>query len=193
TQNTLNKVAYPTIKIFCPGANYIHKGFQFIPEIIAEMIKHTSQKFEFILTLPQDSDLWNQIKNELEAKNITAYCINSGPYIYTELVTLLESSDIIFVPSLLETFSASYLEAMCAEKKLIVANKLFAKDICQDYAIYTNPMNSKETAYKIIKLFDNLSLSEAEISLGDQILNQYGDQKSRYHNLTNLLKNLSTK
>lgn len=180
-----------TIKIFCPGASYVHKGLQFIPGIISELIKLTPKKFKFILTLPKDSELWKQIENELQQKKLEDYCTNVGSYIYTELVSLLEDCDMVFVPSLLETFSASYLEAMCAGKKLIVAKKSFAEDICQDYAVYTNPTNFKESASKISKVFDDLKLSKSEIDLSNLILDQYGNQETRYYKLSGLIKTLS--
>lgn len=181
------------IQIFCPGAPYIHKAFQFLPETIFELSKISSKDFEFVVTLPENSEIWIQMKNQLEELNVLQYCKNIGPYIYSDLLNFLKTCDIVYVPSLLETFSASYLEAMCANKKLVVADKSFAKDICEKYAIYTDPKNSKKTAIVFNKLFNELNLSKNEIKLASTILDLYGNQETRFRKLKDLLINLATK
>lgn len=195
SQNLIEKESNEknVIQIFCPGAPYVHKAFQFLPKSIYELCKKTNKKFEFIVTLPNDSDIWLQIDKELKELNISQYCKNIGPYIYSDLIKYLNTCDIIYVPSLLETFSASYLEAMCAKKKLVVANKSFASDICKDYAIYTDPKNYVNTAKVFTDLFDEIKLSESEIQLADEILDRYGNQQNRFKFLKELIINLATK
>ncbi len=181
------------IRIFCPGAAYIHKGFQFIPTIINELKKITNKEFKFILTLPTNSELWLEIHNQLEDLKLVQLVENIGPFNYANIKTLLADSDIVFVPSLLETFSASYLEAMCAQKKLVVADKLYAREVCGDYAIYVDPMDSKSTAQIFQKLFTDYEISVEEIFLGDAILKHYGSQDERFEKLVTVISNILTK
>lgn len=181
------------IQIFCPGAAYIHKGFQFLPKTIFELTKRSNVDFEFVVTLPEDSEIWVQMKKELKELNVSQYCRNIGPYIYSDLLQYLETCHVVYVPSLLETFSASYLEAMCAKKKLVVANKSFAIDICDNFAVYTNPKNSISTTNVFNSILNELKLSMNEIELADSILDLYGNQENRFRIIKNLLINLATK
>lgn len=97
--------------IFCPGADYTHKAFQFIPEIAKSLKEIIDIDFKFILTLP-DSKLWFRIANRAIELGVKDKIINRGPFSYTEANLLYAGADLVFVPSLLETFSASYLEAV---------------------------------------------------------------------------------
>lgn len=186
---TANK-KFKQIQIFCPGAAYLHKGFQFLPAIIEELKKSTKKIFKFIVTLPEHSAVWGNLQKALKAKNVTEYCENIGPYKYSDLVSLLDTSDIVFVPSLLETFSASYLEAMCAKKKLIVADKSFAREVCDGYGIYVNPLDSIKTAKVFNEVFNNLNLNKTERALADRILSNYGDQHDRSQKIISLIKEI---
>jgi glycosyltransferase involved in cell wall biosynthesis len=179
--------------VFCPGAAYLHKGFQYIPSIVKEIKDRTDRPFKFVLTLSFESNLWKSIEMQIKELNLQNEIVNFGPYKYTDLKNLLETSDIVFVPSMLETFSASYLEAMCANKKLVVAKKNFARDICGNYAIYVNPKDAIGCSKALVNLFTNSVLSQNEKSLADEILQKYGSQEERFQKIINLLKNFSTK
>lgn len=181
------------IIIFCPGAGYLHKGFQYIPQIVKELRNLTDVKFKFILTLPFDSKIWLRIKLETKKLNLANDIVNNGSFKYSELKNMLETCHIVFVPSLLETFSASYLEAMCAKKKLVVANKNFAREICEDYATYITPQNQKNTALAFLKIFQNPNASNEEKKLADKILNKYGDQEHRYNVILTLIHKVASK
>lgn len=181
------------IRIFCPGAAYLHKGFQFIPKIISELKKITSTEFIFILTLPLNSQIWLEIHKEIKELDIVDSIVNIGPFNYSDITTLLADTDILFVPSLLETFSASYLEAMCAQKKLVVADKKYAREVCGNYATYVDPVDSVKTAYTFHQLFVDYRISSEEILLGDEILKHYGSQDERVDKLLELINNMLTK
>lgn len=181
------------IRIFSPGAAYVHKGYQFLPNIVKELKSISNKKFKFILTLPHDSSIWIDIQNELKLNGLDSFVENIGPFKYTDIIALLSNSDIVFVPSLLETFSASYLEAMCAKKKLVVADKMYAKDVCANYASYINPMDAKKSAKTFMELFNNLKVSKEEEILADTILKSYGSQDDRAVKLIQLISEISKK
>jgi len=191
-ENTLKK-ENSEINILCPGAGHLHKGFQFIPVIAQELSALKGLKFKFTLTLSFESELWKQIETESNKLRVSEYIHNFGPYSYSNLKKILGTCDIVFVPSLLETFSASYLEAMCARKKLVVADKLFSREVCGNYATYVDPQNAKSTAHAFEKLFSNYIPTKEEIELADTILNKYGDQERRYAQIIELIKKLILK
>jgi glycosyltransferase involved in cell wall biosynthesis len=191
--NTIKNSKESEITIFCPGAGHLHKGFQFIPEIAYQLQRISDKKFKFVLTLPFDSQFWLHIKSEIERLNLKECIINHGPYKYTNLKNLLKTCNIVFVPSLLETFSASYLEAMCAKKKLVAADKNFAREVCRNYATYTNPQDGLSTAKAFNKVFANINISKDELALSNEILSNYGNQDQRFEKILALINNLISK
>jgi glycosyltransferase involved in cell wall biosynthesis len=162
--------------VFCPGANYIHKAFQYIPAIAKELKDRNKPKLIFVLTL-KDDDLWKSIESETIKLGVYDWIKNIGPFDYDQVIKLYANSDIVYVPSLLETFSASYLEAIAARKPLIVSQKQFAKDVCGNYALYANPKDSKESANAIEKV---LAGYRPPKYLAEEILDKFGSQKQRF-------------
>jgi glycosyltransferase involved in cell wall biosynthesis len=191
--NTTQNSKESEITILCPGAGYIHKGFQFVPEIAKELQRISDKKFKFVLTLPFESQLWLTIASEIDKLNLKDYITNHGPYKYTDLKNLLKTCNIVFVPSLLETFSASYLEAMCAKKKLVAADKNFAREVCRNYATYTNPQDGLSTAKAFNKVFSNINITKEELALSNEILSNYGNQDQRFDKIIALINNLISK
>jgi glycosyltransferase involved in cell wall biosynthesis len=175
-------------RIFCPGAEYIHKGFQFIPEIAKALKKdHPHAKVEFVVTLPDSGNLWHLIKSKAENLGVNTCIKNIGPYSYSKASELYASANMVFVPSVLETFSATYLEAMAAKKPLLVADKPFARDICEEYAWYINPKRPAEASVRIIEIMGYDIENSNKLQIGDRILRKYGNHEERYMKIQNLL------
>ncbi|RZS98458.1 glycosyltransferase [Cecembia calidifontis] len=178
--------------IFCPGADYTHKAFQFIPDIAKSLKEITDVDFKFILTLP-DSKLWYGIKNKAIQLGVSDKIVNRGSFSYSEILKVYADADIVFVPSLLETFSASYLEAIALQKQLVVAEKGFAREICGDYAQYINPKNAIETAKVFKKLIENNEGNIDKSPIGNKILERFGSQKQRFEKLRGIVLDLVEK
>jgi glycosyltransferase involved in cell wall biosynthesis len=93
-----------------------------------------------------------------------------------------------FVPSILEVFSASYLEAFVSKRVLFVADKGFAKDICRDGAIYINSLNFKETAEKIYRIVTNQEIQKNIINNSVSMLDNFLTQEERIEKIIDTIK-----
>lgn len=177
---------FSVVQIFCPGGGYIHKGFQFIPAIAKELASLVKIPFRFIVTVPVGKIL-DQMNMEIERFKVQGYIQNIGLYHYTEVANLFKRADIVFVPSLLETFSVSYLEAMAAKKILIVADKGFAREVCNNAAEYTDPLNPVEAAKILATAILHPEDFKIRIENGQRILKKYGNQQQRFEKIMELL------
>lgn len=183
------------IKIFCPAAAYKHKVLHLIPSVAKELLKKSKSvyEFEFILTIDKDSLYWKEINiliNEFDLKNEVK---TIGAFNYADAVELYKNCDIVFVPSILETFSASYIEAFAAKKPLIVSSKNFSQDICKNAAVFVNPFEYEKTASEINILINDVELQKQIVKKGKKVLKLYGTQKERYNKITTFLKNIGEK
>ncbi len=181
-----------TIQILTPAADYPHKVLHLIPKIAEKLhiIANNEYNFEFILTINHNSKLWNKINLESRRLSVEQYIKNVGPYNYANVLELFDKANIIFVPSILETFSASYLEAFSSKRSLIVADKGFAKDICQEAALYVDPFNAQQTADTIDKLIRNEKLQTQLITQGTNIIKKYGNQEERINTIIDHLASI---
>ncbi len=151
--------------------NFPHKNLKIIKEIIPFLLKQ-KKPFKFILTIDQAS-------YESLFAGLTDYVTTLGTINVDLCPSLYQQCDALFLPSLLECFSASYPEAMKMNKPILTSDLSFAHDICQDSAIYFDPLDPKNISEKIIKLMNNKELQNSLIKKGQQRLSQFETAHSR--------------
>ncbi|QTD37303.1 glycosyltransferase [Polaribacter batillariae] len=130
------------------SSNYKHKNINIIPIVIDYLLKSNNEKkIKFILTLDeQEVNFDKKYDNHIDF--IGEVDIEDLPKLYSNV-------DMLFMPTLLETFSASYIEAMYTRKIILTTNLLFAKDICRDGAVYFTPLSAKDASDKINFIIKN--------------------------------------
>ena len=79
----------------------------------------------------------------------------------SEIESVYEAVDAVFMPTLLESYSATFLECMAYKKPLLVSDREFAREICGDAAIYFDPLSIDSMIDAISNFNPN-----SEISLG---------------------------
>lgn len=93
-----------------------HKGYFYLKEVCDELYKERQGAFELHIFAKCD--------------DISKYMINHGPYIYSDLPSVMDKFDILIVPSLwYETFGLTVLEAMSFGIPAIVTQCVGAKDL----------------------------------------------------------------
>ena len=93
-------------------------------KIIDEVVPYLKNNIKFVLTIGDESyrKLFNNSKN----------IINLGPIEQKSCPSVYKQCDALFAPTLLETFSASYPEAMKMGIPILTSEYSFAKDICKN-------------------------------------------------------------
>ncbi|GAB6045600.1 hypothetical protein JCM11957_11980 [Caminibacter profundus] len=158
-------------------------------EIINDLIPLIEQKklnIKFVLTLDKNENLKFFGKNNRYVINVGKVPIYSCPSLYLQV-------DALFAPTLLETFSAIYPEAMKMKKPILTSNYSFAKDICGDAAFYFDPLNPEDIVNKIIELKENKVLRETLIQKGLKKLKNFETARSRAEKYLQLFSKLKTK
>jgi glycosyltransferase involved in cell wall biosynthesis len=180
-------------KIFCPAAPYPHKALKFIPEYARKLLDLGVGNFIFVLSIPRDHRLYRSIMSDAGLLGVESKIETVGPYDYSNAAALYESFDAVFVPSLLETFSATYLEAFASKRVLVAANRQFAKDVCRDAAIYVEPHNPTDVAVNISYLINGSLDLHGLVEKGVGILMGCETQKSRADKIMDFLMSVSRK
>ncbi|MDA9233496.1 glycosyltransferase, partial [Flavobacteriaceae bacterium] len=164
------------------GRDYIHKNLNsiiYVKKIIKEYYKID---IEFYVTL-------NEKEFSSKSKFFKAEVINLGPLKINECADFYKKMDLIFFPSLLETFSATIIETLFFKKPLICCNLEFNKAVCLDYAIYFEPDNNFDAAQKIYETIQNIKnpifISKLEEG-SNYIINNYSSNR-RTNNYLNIL------
>lgn len=181
-EKTLNLPRFQGKYLLTISANYPHKNLGIIPKVIKELQnKDRSFNFKFVLTI-NETDL--RIEEDLKKHIIFLgkVKINQCPFLY-------EQCDFMFLPTLLECFSASYAEAMKMQVPILTSELDFARGICGNSALYFDPMNPEEIAQRIINLNNNPALQKSLIKNGIERLKSFDSASERAKKYIDLIKN----
>jgi glycosyltransferase involved in cell wall biosynthesis len=169
-------------KLLVLSAFYPHKNLKIVNEVIPILKKKSKRKFIFYLTI-----------NEQDFKNNfpeSEYIINLGPQKVEDCPELYNKSDALFLPTLLETFSANYPEAMIMRKPILTSEFDFAKNVCREAALYFNPLNPEDIAEKIIKLSEDKNLYETLVEKGKKRVSELETSESKAEKYLKIFENI---
>lgn len=163
-----------TLKLLTISANYPHKNLAIIKKVIPVLKKQfPSFQFKFFLTIDRsefgisETDSLNQ-----NIEFLGKVAINQCPSLYSQC-------DFLFLPTLLECFSASYCEAMFMQKPILTSNLSFATGICGKAAQYFNPMDENDIANTIYELATNNELQNEIKTFGIPQLKTFDSSQIR--------------
>ncbi|TDD77013.1 glycosyltransferase [Flavobacterium caseinilyticum] len=197
--NTLNEIFFAkekfielkitdstSLNILFLTANYAHKNMQILPAVIKVLRNKKHLKdFKFLITLD---------KAEL---NFPISCDENIIYLgkvgLEKIPALYSNSDMVFIPTLLEVFSATYLEAMFMKKPIVASDLGFSREICGDAALFCNPTNAEAYANAIFEIFHNEKLRKELIGKGTENLKRFGTSMDRTNAYISIIKNIITK
>lgn len=159
------------VRLLALGANYPHKNFGIIKEV-TDCLRTSKSQIKFILTLPEE-----EFKREFSGYE--NWIVNIGPIQVKDCPQLYSECDALFLPTLLECFTASYPEAMKMEKPILTSDLWFAHDICGDAAEYFDPLKAKDIANKIVNLIANPVRQNELIEFGRKELNKFPNSSEK--------------
>lgn len=161
------------IRLLTLSAYYPHKNLEVINDVVNELEIKGIHKFRFVLTLPDENF------KMLFGKRSNKMILNVGPVPIRECPSLYNECDFMFLPTLLECFSASYAEAMLMEKPILTSDLSFAHTVCKEAALYFNPTDPKDIAEKILFLANDDELQQSLKANGKHIISSLNTSAER--------------
>lgn len=151
-----------------------HKNLKVLNDVIP-IIKKGLRNLKLLFILSIDKDIVRANFNEDLHENIV--CLGrlhaeDCPQIYFE-------SDALFMPTLMECFSASYAEAMKMQKPIVTSDLPFAHVVCKDAALYFDPTDPYDIADKLITLITDKRLYNQLILNGNKVISTFNTPKQR--------------
>ncbi len=179
----LNEPHGSVMKIFTLSAAYSHKNLTIIPKMASVLSKRgLGEGFKFVITLPDKgpeiNEFW-ELARRLDVcdliENIGSIPLESCPLWYSK-------TDILFLPTLLETFSVTFLEAMKMNRPIITTNLDFTRDICGDAAEYFEPLDAESAVDAIITIGKRTTSRYSElVKRGIERLKQFPSPSEKYN------------
>lgn len=168
-------------RFLCVSKYYPHKNLECIPKILNKL---NYEGLKFILTLD------NEAFEKLIPESLRCKVINVGFVKPEKCPQLYSECDAIFQPSLLECFSANYVEAMYMKKPLLASDYPFARTVCSDAAIYFDPLDTEDCQKKIFNIVENGNLREEMVKKGLKRLKVFPDAAERAKSYLNIISEI---
>jgi len=153
-------------KVLCLSRYYPHKNL----ESIVEMFRRYGAELKDVLVIMTiaASDhpgarrlLRSIVDNGLSDK----FCL-VGPLRQADLEQYYRHSHALLLPTLLESFTGTYLEAMAWECPIVTSDLDFARNICGDAAQYFNPWDVESMKNAVVQLKGNPEHAASLVAMG---------------------------
>lgn len=178
------------VRVLTLSAYYPHKNLELILEVAALLEARRPGRFRFVVTLPAQDAEAAQFLARVAARGLDGVIENVGPVSVADGPALYQSCHISFLPSLLETFSANYPEAMVMRRPIVTSDLDFARDVCGDAALYIDPLLPESAAGALERLVDDEKLRCDQIEKGLLRWRSFPDQVERYTQYRDILLGL---
>jgi len=109
--------------------------------------------------------------------------INLGPIEMKNVPSLYKQCDGLLMPTLLESFSGTYVEAMYHQLPIFTSGIDFASGVCNDSAFYFDPFDEVDI---LSKLLLDKEAQEKKVAEGIKVLNEllnWNEAFIKYNNL----------
>lgn len=144
------------VDIACVAAPFPHKNLLIIPKVLRALKeKNSIQNVRFHLTIPDDDATLKSIVKESTRNGLDGCIVNHGRCSQKQLGEIYNHCSICFLPTLLETFSATSLEAMYFGLNIVATDFEFNREIIKDAGLYYQPEDAEDAANKIASFIND--------------------------------------
>jgi glycosyltransferase involved in cell wall biosynthesis len=182
--NTSPPTNSSNFKVLVLSAYYPHKNLEIVNSLVELAKAARVDDLRFVLTLPP-----NDFAKAIHTSN-RDFVENVGPISPEQCPALYVASDIVFLPTLLECFSVTYLEAMAMRRPIVTTRLGFSQSICGDAALYYKPTDPKDAFTQIMTLKHEKSKRDDLVEVGRRRLEVFGGPEERFHKYLQILQGI---
>jgi len=162
--------SHKNLKIMIPVSEYLEQ-------------KHPDFQFRFVLTCEESA--------MPVPASIRHHFVFVGKVDVSECPNLYEQADIMFMPTLLECFTATYPEAMRMDVPIVTTDLEFARGLCEDAACYYSAIDAEAAAEAIYKVATDKEYASQLVTNGKEQVKKYDNYQQRADKLIKILEEIT--
>ena len=181
------------INVACVGAPVPHKNMDIIPFVIDELAKMGIENVRFHATIPVGNPMIAKVVDRCAELGYKDRIVNHGRVSQKELGEMYRRCQLCFLPTLLEVFSASTVEAMYFNLPIIATDFPFNTEVLADACLYYEPKNAKDAADKFAQMMAD---KELQATMRERMARQlaiYGDYDAHFNAIKEYLIKVAKK
>lgn len=157
-------------KLLCLSRYYSHKNIEiFLP--LAERIRAKGAEVKIVTTVSaSDSPSAAHFLAEINQRGLGDLIVNVGTVPMNHVPSLYRQTDALILPSLLESFSGTYVEAMFHKRPILTSDLPFAHAVCGAGAYYFNPSNPDDIFAKITEMIGDPEGRTVKLAAANSLL-----------------------
>jgi glycosyltransferase involved in cell wall biosynthesis len=139
-------------RLICLTRYYAHKN---IETLVETFVRHRDCLRDVVvfLTIPREqAKPLRWLTRAIERGDLGEQIVNLGAIEQSDVARYFENCHALVLPTLLESFSTTYLEAMHCGLPVLTSDLDFARDVCGEAAMYFDPWSPDSIAKAIGRL-----------------------------------------
>jgi glycosyltransferase involved in cell wall biosynthesis len=159
--------------LLCLSKYYEHKNLDTLADLFES---HGEQLAEVTVILTVDSAQHRKAPafiSRIRQPHLRKHLVNVGPIGQEEIAGYFTASKGLILPTLLESFSGAYLEAMHFGRPILTSDRDFAREVCGEAARYFDPYEPASIRDAILELRDSADLRRRLVAAGRRQQERY--------------------
>ena len=156
------------LKLFCLTRYYSHKNLETIVEMFVRFRQELRDVLVILTIAADDHPNARSLLCSIDTHQLAQNIFNVGPLKQEEISGYYRHCSALFLPTLLESFTATYLEAMQFACPILTSDLDFAHQICGDAAMYFNPWNISHMKDVILEFKNRPELASHMVERGSK-------------------------
>lgn len=174
--------------LLCLSAYYIHKNLEIFLKV-GKILKEKNIHAKIFITIDKNQNKKaRKLLRDIDNSELADYLENLGSIKLANVPNLYKRVDALILPTLLESFSGTYVEAMWNKKIILTSDKDFARIVCGENAYYFNPLDADDICMKIEKAINHPSDIENKVESAYKNVNNMPNWDSVYFSMINIFK-----
>lgn len=134
------------INALCFGSAYVHKNLAIIIPTLLELKKRGINNIHFHVTLPKKNPIYIDLLASAQKNQLENHIHNHGPIPVAQGPELYKKMDLLFFPTLLESYSVTPLEAMTMGIPALISNIPAHTDLFDEEVFFFDPLSPQNIA-----------------------------------------------
>ena len=160
-------------RFLCLAHCYAHKNIDILLDAAQRLPNFTDKSAKCVITVaPEQHPGARRLLERLDRGEAAGKIENIGPVPSEMLPEVYHRADALIFPTLLESFSRTYLEAMYFGLPILTSDRDFARNLCRNAAIYFDPLDADSVARAMARVMDDVDLRQRLVEKGQRVLAQ---------------------
>ncbi len=161
--------------LLCLSRYYPHKNIEILLPL-ARRIRAEGRPITIVTTIAEgDHPAAGRLIDAMAREDLGDTLVNLGTVPMERIPSLYAASDGLLLPTLLESFSGTYVEAMFYGKPIFTSDRDFAREVCGDVACYFDPLSEEDILRTLVDGFADDTAREGRVARGRARCRTYPD------------------